>query len=69
MEGQNKPAAIIEKIVEGKLEKFYGEICLLEQPYMRDDSVKVGELVTGLSGKTGEKMAVRRFTRFRLGQD
>ena len=66
---QKKPANIIEKIVEGKLEKFYGEVCLLEQPYMRDDSVKVGELVTGLSGKTGEKMAVRRFQRFELGKD
>lgn len=69
MEGQNKPAAIIEKIVEGKLDKFYGEICLLEQPYMRDDKIKVGELVTGLSGKTGEKMAVRRFLRYELGKD
>ncbi len=69
VEEQKKPAAIVEKIVEGKLEKFYGEVCLLEQPYIRDDSVKVGDLVTGLSGKTGEKMAVRRFVRFRLGQD
>jgi elongation factor Ts len=69
VEGQKKPPAIVEKIVEGKLEKFYGELCLLEQPYMRDDSIKVGDLVTGLSGKTGEKMAVRRFVRFRLGQD
>lgn len=66
---QKKPANIVEKIVEGKLEKFYGEVCLLEQPYMRDDSIKVGELVTGLSGKTGEKMAVRRFQRFELGKD
>jgi elongation factor Ts len=69
MEEQRKPAAILEKIIEGKLEKFYAECCLLEQPYMRDDSVKVGELVTGLSGKTGEKMAVRRFVRFKLGAD
>jgi elongation factor Ts len=69
MEEQKKPAAILEKIIEGKLEKFYAECCLLEQPYMRDDSVKVGELVTGLSGKTGEKMAVRRFVRFKLGAD
>ena len=66
---QKKPANILEKIVEGKLDKFYGEVCLLEQPYMRDDSVKVGDLVTGLSGKTGEKMAVRRFVRFELGKD
>ena len=69
LEGQKKPPAIVEKIVEGKLEKFYGEVCLLEQPYMRDDAVKVGDLVSGVSGKTGEKMAVRRFVRFRLGQE
>ncbi len=66
---QKKPANIIEKIVEGKLDKFYGECCLLEQPYMRDDTMKVGDLVTGLSGRTGEKMAVRRFVRFELGKD
>ena len=47
VEGQGKPAAIVEKIVEGKLEKFYAEVCLLEQPYIRDDKVKVGELVHG----------------------
>jgi elongation factor Ts len=66
---QKKPANIIEKIVEGKLDKFYGECCLLEQAYMRDDTIKVGDLVTGLSGRTGEKMAVRRFVRFELGKD
>jgi len=69
MEGQKKPPAIVEKIVEGKLEKFYGEVCLLDQPYMRDDTVKVGDLVNGVSGRTGEKMVVRRFVRFRLGQE
>ncbi len=66
---QKKPAAVLDKIVEGKLEKFYAEVCLLEQPYIRDDKIKVGDLVTGVSGKTGEKMAVRRFVRFRLGQE
>ena len=69
MEGQKKPPAILEKIVDGKLEKFYGEVCLLEQPYIRDDKVKVGDLVQGAARKTGENVMVRRFTRFRLGQD
>jgi elongation factor Ts len=69
LEGQGKPAAIVEKIVAGKLEKFYAEVCLLEQPYIRDDKVKVGDLVLQAAGKTGENMVVRRFARFRLGQE
>jgi elongation factor Ts len=69
VEGQGKPAAIVEKIVEGKLEKFYSEVCLLDQPYMRDDKVKVGELVLEAARKTGENVVLRRFCRFRLGQE
>jgi elongation factor Ts len=69
MEGQKKPPAILEKIVDGKLEKFYAEVCLLEQPYIRDDKVKVGELVLEAARTTGENVVVRRFSRFRLGQE
>jgi len=69
VEGQGKPAAIVEKIVEGKLEKFYSEVCLLDQAYMRDDKVKVGELVLEAARKTGENVVLRRFCRYRLGQD
>ena len=69
LEGQGKPANIAEKIVEGKLGKFFEEICLLDQPYIRDDSQKVGDLVRQASAKTGENIVVRRFSRFRLGQD
>jgi elongation factor Ts len=68
-EGQGKPPAIVEKIVTGKLEKFYSEICLLEQPYIRDDKTKVGDLVRQASSRTGENIQVRRFVRFRLGQE
>lgn len=64
-----KPAAIVDKIVDGKVDKFYSEICLLEQPYIRDDSVKVGDLVTQAAAKTGENIVVRRFARYRLGQE
>ena len=67
--GQGKPPAIVEKIVSGKLEKFYSEICLLEQPYIRDDKTTVGELVREASSRTGENIQVRRFARFRLGQE
>jgi elongation factor Ts len=69
VEGQGKPAAIVEKIVEGKLEKFYAEVCLLDQPYIRDDKVKVAELVQEAARKTGENVVVRRFSRYRLGQE
>ena len=68
-EGQGKPAAILDKIVTGKLEKFYSEICLLEQPYIRDDKTTVGDLVRHASAKTGENIQVRRFARYRLGQE
>ena len=64
---EKKPDAVKEKIVEGKLKKFYQENVLLEQPFVKDDKVTIGELVKALSGKTGEKVEVRRFARFELG--
>ena len=69
IEGQGKPAQIMDKIVTGKLDKFFSEICLLEQPYIRDDKTTVGDLVRQASAKTGENIQVRRFSRFRLGQE
>ena len=69
LEGQGKPAAILDKIVTGKLDKFYAEVCLLEQPYVRDDKLTVGDLVTAAASKTGENLVVRRFVRFRLGKE
>jgi len=68
-EASGKPAAILEKIVEGKLGKFFAEVCLLEQPYIRDDKRTVGDIVSEAASKTGENIVVRRFSRFRLGQD
>src|SRR6267378_1209402 len=64
---EKKPDAVKDKIVEGKLKKFYQENVLLEQPFVKDDKVTIGDLVKGLSGKTGEKIEVRRFARFELG--
>jgi len=64
---EKKPDAVKAKIVEGKLKKFYQENVLLEQPFVKDDKVTVGALVKGLSGKTGEKIEIRRFARFELG--
>ncbi|TMQ71093.1 MAG: elongation factor Ts, partial [Candidatus Eisenbacteria bacterium] len=65
---EGKPAALIDKIVEGKLKKVYAEVCLLEQPYIRDDKLSIRDLITQAAAKTGENLQVRRFARFRLGQ-
>ena len=67
---QKKPPQILERIVEGKLEKFYSEQCLLEQPFIKDASGKtrVKDLVDGLNAKTGEWIVVRRFVRFQVGE-
>jgi elongation factor Ts len=64
-----KPPEILEKIVQGKLGKFFEEVCLLDQPYIRDDKVKVRDLVTKLVQKMGENIKVGRFARFEIGQD
>jgi elongation factor Ts len=69
LEGQNKPANILEKIVDGKLDKFFSEVCLLEQTYIKDDKKTVGDLVREAASRTGENIVVRRFSRFRLGQE
>ena len=64
----NKPENIIEKMVEGRISKFYTEAVLLEQPFVKDQAITIGELVTNLTAKTGEKISVRRFTRYKMGE-
>jgi elongation factor Ts len=68
MEGQNKPAAVIDKIVEGKLNSFYEQVCLLDQPSIRDPKVTIGQLVQAAVAKLGENISVARFVRFKLGE-
>lgn len=63
-----KPEKIVEKIVEGKLEKFYSEVCLLEQPFVKDPDLTIQELLNGLIGKLGEKVEIRRFSRFQVAE-
>jgi elongation factor Ts len=63
-----KPAEIIEKIVDGKLAKYYAGVCLLNQPFIKDDSKTVGALLTELIAKLGENIVVRRYVRYELGQ-
>jgi len=64
----NKPDQVIEKIVEGRLAKFYEEAVLVDQPFIKDSAKTVGELVTEKGAKTGERIAIRRFTRYKMGE-
>ena len=68
MEGQNKPAAVIEKIVDGKVNSFYEQVCLLDQPSIRDPKVTIGQAVQAAVAKMGENISVARFVRFKLGE-
>ncbi len=68
MRESGKPEAIWDKIVDGKMEKFFADQALLEQPFVKNPDLTVGQLVNEVSGKTGEKFEVRRFARFALGE-
>lgn len=62
-----KPAAMLDKIMAGKLEKVYGEVCLLKQQYVKDDKRRVEDLLNDLIAKLGEKIVIKRFARFQVG--
>jgi elongation factor Ts len=64
----SKPDQVIDKIVEGRLNKFYEEFVLLDQPFIKDPATTVGELVTERVAKTGEKITIRRFARYKMGE-
>src|SRR5262245_37595138 len=68
MEGQKKPEAVIEKIVEGKLNSFFEQVCLLDQPSIRDPKVTIGQSVQAAIAKMGENISIARFVRFKLGE-
>lgn len=63
-----KPENVIDKIVEGKIKKFYTEVCLIDQPFVKDPNISVGEYLTNMIAKIGENMIIRRFVRFQLGE-
>ncbi len=65
---EGKPDKIIEKIVDGKIEKFFGEACLMEQPFVKDTDRTVSDIVTETIAKLGENIKIRRFVRYRLGE-
>ena len=62
-----KPQNIAEKMVAGKMEKFYEEVCLLEQPFIKDQTMSIAQLIAAKIGKLGENISVRRFARFKVG--
>ena len=66
---EKKPEKIWDKIIEGKLNKFYEEVCLLNQKFIKNTDITVGTLVTNMMAKTGENIIVRRFARFQLGEE
>jgi elongation factor Ts len=65
---QKKPEAMIDKILTGKMEKYYETVCLVDQPFVKDDKKKVHEVVTEAIAKIGENIAIRRFARFQVGE-
>jgi elongation factor Ts len=65
---EGKPDKAVEKIIEGRLEKFYAEVCLLDQPFIRDQKLVIKDLLGELSVKIGENLVIRRFTRYQLGE-
>ncbi len=68
LKDMNKPPQIIDKIVEGKLKKYFEEACLLDQPYIKDDKMTIQQLISSYISKFGENIKVRRFARFELGK-
>ncbi|MBU0671966.1 MAG: translation elongation factor Ts [Candidatus Margulisbacteria bacterium] len=65
---EGKPEKARQKIVEGRIEKFYSEICLLDQPYIKDPKTSIKDLLSDLVAKIGENIVIRRFTRYQLGE-
>jgi elongation factor Ts len=63
-----KPEKVVDKIVEGKLRKFFTDVCLIDQPYVKDPNLTVQDLLNELKAKTGENIVIKRFARFQLGQ-
>ena len=66
---EGKPEHIAEKIIDGRLEKYYQDVCLLEQPFVKDPDQTINDLVVELTAKIGEKISIRRFACFRLGEE
>ena len=68
LKNEGKPADMIEKIIEGKMSKYYGEVCLLEQKFIKDEEKTIEQLLIQKTGEIGEKITVRRFARYEVGE-
>jgi elongation factor Ts len=68
LEGQNKPPQVVDKIVDGKLNSFFEQVCLMDQPSIRDPKVTIGQVVQQAIAKLGENITIARFVRFKLGE-
>lgn len=68
-EKEGKPPQILEKIVEGRLQKFYTEVCLLKQPFVKDSTHTIEDLLADLRSKTGENIFIKRFARYEIGEE
>lgn len=68
LKAQGKPESAIENIMKGKLDKYYEDMCLLDQLFVKDDSKKISQLLTEMTSETGEKITIRRFVRYELGE-
>jgi elongation factor Ts len=66
--GEGKPEAMLDKIAEGRINKFYGQVCLMEQPYVKDDKKTIEDVVKETIAKVGENIRVNRFTRYKIGE-
>jgi elongation factor Ts len=67
-EATGKPPKVVEKMVEGKIQKYFGDVCLLEQPYVKDQDITVNDLIQSIRAKVGENVQIRRFVRYQLGE-
>jgi elongation factor Ts len=65
---EGKPEGVIDWIVQGRLDKFFSEVCLLDQPFIKDPDVRIEDRIKGLIAKVGENVVVRRFCRYQLGE-
>jgi elongation factor Ts len=68
-QASGKPENVIQKMIEGRVDKFFKEVALLDQPWIRDDSKTIGDLVKEAAAKTGENLVIRRFARFKIGEE
>ena len=65
---EGKPEAVVEKVIAGRINKFYEEMCLMEQPFIKDEKVKIKDMLTEAVRMTGENIIIRRFARYELGE-